>query len=809
MTKYLIAILVACFYSVICQAQTLRYVAKTGDDNNSGSINEPFETIARATKELRSGDTLFIREGVYNERIRLSKRNAKEEAPIVIKNYGDDNVIIDGSLSVEDLGSTGWEQYKGEIYRTQINAEITQVFVNRVWMMAARWPNARFDKGQGWDQSTWSEGRESRSSNTVECDDPGDGHDLAATGLDVTGAMAVMNTGKFVSCARMVVAHKAGQETFEFSPKFTRYLPVMHRYFLEGKLNLLDNETEWYFDPQDKYLYLWAPGGGVPKNVRAKTESCGISLDRSSNIKIQGLNFFARNFMISKGGKITIEDCIFDYPVYNKRSLGNHNLTLGCEIKNSPNNKVINCVLRNTDGLGIRVLGSNNTVVENCEFTNIDYTVAHQPMGGGTVVFRRSPNCIFRRNTVRTTGSARGIGFDGHSIMELNDFSDMCHLQRDGSTSEFGGGAKEMLFTHNWFSDNEKTSARFSDGPRGELPKSGMRTGVLRNNVTVKPHQSLTFMIKGDERYVYNNIAETNIVFSDTSNDPKKSGIHHNSVSANNATATYVSRVFPRYVKPSGTHLTNWESKGEKEKFKLLFYDWENRDYRPRPNSGLVDAGTVIEGITDRYRGEAPDIGAYELGDDNYWIPGRQLAISSRPIPMNNGETHYERVDLMWLKAYKSTASEVYFGESKEGLVSKGRFKNNMCHPGKLEKGKTYYWRVDAIVNGKIVKGDTWSFTAGVETIGEPIKLKSVTKEVRFDDETVKIYPNPSSEIINVEITEKGVMLSVFSLQGKKVLVKKMNGNKETINIGSLDNGIYILRIEKNGNFVYKKFIKM
>ena len=40
----------------------------------------------------------------------------------------------------------------------------------------------------------------------------------------------------------------------------------------------------------------------------------------------------------------------------------------------------------------------------------------------------------------------------------------------------------------------------------------------------------------------------------------------------------------------------------------------DNRDFRPKPNSVLIDAGTVINGITDSYEGAAPDIGAYEYG---------------------------------------------------------------------------------------------------------------------------------------------------------------------------------------------------
>lgn len=43
-------------------------------------------------------------------------------------------------------------------------------------------------------------------------------------------------------------------------------------------------------------------------------------------------------------------------------------------------------------------------------------------------------------------------------------------------------------------------------------------------------------------------------------------------------------------------------------------YDPENFDFRLKPHSAAVDAGTVLPTITDGFTGKAPDLGAYELG---------------------------------------------------------------------------------------------------------------------------------------------------------------------------------------------------
>jgi len=53
----------------------------------------------------------------------------------------------------------------------------------------------------------------------------------------------------------------------------------------------------------------------------------------------------------------------------------------------------------------------------------------------------------------------------------------------------------------------------------------------------------------------------------------------------------------------------------------LHLMDPKKFDFRPRPDSPLVDAGKVIPGITGGFVGKAPDIGAYEVGAPP-WRPG-------------------------------------------------------------------------------------------------------------------------------------------------------------------------------------------
>lgn len=65
--KFKILIAVLFLNSFFCFAKEF-YVAPSGNDAHNGTISNPFETIQRAQELAGSGDTVFIRGGVYTMR---------------------------------------------------------------------------------------------------------------------------------------------------------------------------------------------------------------------------------------------------------------------------------------------------------------------------------------------------------------------------------------------------------------------------------------------------------------------------------------------------------------------------------------------------------------------------------------------------------------------------------------------------------------------------------------------------------------------------------------------------------------------
>nr|WP_257153265.1 sugar isomerase [Bacillus cereus] len=80
------------------------YVSLTGSDLNPGTLDRPFATIQKAANVAKEGSTIYIRGGVYNQKVRVTHSGASG-APITFQNYQDEKVILDGSkVKLEDDG---------------------------------------------------------------------------------------------------------------------------------------------------------------------------------------------------------------------------------------------------------------------------------------------------------------------------------------------------------------------------------------------------------------------------------------------------------------------------------------------------------------------------------------------------------------------------------------------------------------------------------------------------------------------------------------------------------------------------------
>ena len=68
----------------------------SASDNNSGAETSPWLSIQKAAKVLKAGDTVYVKNGIYNEKVSVAN-SGTEDAPIVFKAYPGHTPIIDGN----------------------------------------------------------------------------------------------------------------------------------------------------------------------------------------------------------------------------------------------------------------------------------------------------------------------------------------------------------------------------------------------------------------------------------------------------------------------------------------------------------------------------------------------------------------------------------------------------------------------------------------------------------------------------------------------------------------------------------------
>jgi len=78
------------------------YVAISGSNNNAGTISAPWRTIQYGVDQLSAGDQLYIKAGLYAEKINIYN-SGSATSRILISNYNNDLVILDGTGNTNQI----------------------------------------------------------------------------------------------------------------------------------------------------------------------------------------------------------------------------------------------------------------------------------------------------------------------------------------------------------------------------------------------------------------------------------------------------------------------------------------------------------------------------------------------------------------------------------------------------------------------------------------------------------------------------------------------------------------------------------
>jgi hypothetical protein len=84
----------------------------------------------------------------------------------------------------------------------------------------------------------------------------------------------------------------------------------------------------------------------------------------------------------------------------------------------------------------------------------------------------------------------------------------------------------------------------------------------------------------------------------------------------------------------------------------------------------------------------------------------------------------------------------------------------------------------------------------------------SVLSNSNFTTSKVKLYPNPTSNVLNIESLGTIQTISVYNVLGQEVINKALNSTSTSLDVSSLNSGIYVVKTVVDGVASSTKFIK-
>lgn len=195
------------------------------------------------------------------------------------------------------------------------------------------------------------------------------------------------------------------------------------------------------------------------------------------------------------------------------------------------------------------------------------------------------------------------------------------------------------------------------------------------------------------------------------------------------------------------------------------------------------------------------------FGDENDGQFGSEashlLSVRGPQATVEVGETEVSNVDYTHADFVSSLVYEGYpegVGfecrkvTSSEPLIIPGilnEFGKILGSTDELEHSSIYVVKSYAVVNGETYYGAETTFQTWMEGVNEL-------------EETLKIYPNPTSGILNIQ-GEDMKSIEVYNTIGQCVMTQEVNGNDIQLNTESLNNGIYFLRVRANDGAVLNR----
>ena len=583
----------------LVSAADVYHVSSGGRAEAKGTADDPMSTIGEAAAKLAPGDTCVVHEGLYRECV-VPVSSGTADAPIAFRAARGERVVITGCEAL-----SGWNTSNG-VVSAHVPWPVDQVFIESAAMTPARHPN-RGTNMWSWDSIDFHQvGKTPVFTNSTLTQPPGFWKGARVWGLSrrlgwVSGSSIVEDSAP--GMLRLASANAPW------------YGGGKGRGYITGSRAAMDAPGEWC--QEDDTFYLLLPGGigdAPAPRIEVTKRRWSFDLSGRSHVRVVGFKMVAGAVNMIDATNCVVDGCSIEWPSFDNNIRGGFNRDRGIHPK--------------TPGLGVTMGGVSNAVLNS--------VVAHGTGDGVSLYggWHTVSNCVIHDFNLSATDCApitcTGVG---HTITRSTLFNGgrsilvHRHLKRGRITFNhlYNAGllSNDLGVTYTYQTNGEGTLIAYNHVHDNHGRKPGC-VGIYLDDMTSRHivHHNVVYGVteamamnppRSMAHLVYHNTLDGTIVSLGMYKSDKQdmtgtrfvNNILMTRLSSYMVNAEVGTNVFPG-VDPE-------------------FTDREAGDYTLRAESPAVDAGDLLQGFNDGFVGAAPDMGAYERGQEP-WRPGAEIS---------------------------------------------------------------------------------------------------------------------------------------------------------------------------------------
>jgi len=527
---------------------------------------------------------------------------------------------------------------------------------------------------------------------------------------------------------------------------------------------------------------------------------------------------------------ITVDNCIidskytFDYTEAGVGYKSNRGPSEGFYIRGGDHIEFMNSIVKNFTHANINVGKSSDTNSSEYNKIHDNITSSNLAYGGRTVIEDGTHYLEYYNNTI--DGSGVQNQFNGqnnhyhHNIIKNVRSSSLTHYHSGWgiSVSPYSNGedAIDNIFENNIIMDCESGGITIQNSEFAVVANNIFRNNILINNGKFVAHftgftqnqsSNIDLAIKIQDRYDWTNqqfvapftsgnTFQNNIIYN--SSNPAKILYHLDNSDPNGWTTLKIT--VAEFNNQNGQHNDIISNNIEADP---KFIDLINGDYHLQETSPAVNAGTTATATIDMddnaipFPGTLPDIGLFEY----------QVQTTNHPPTATN-------VVITGVSEVGQTLTLNYDFNDEDGDTENGSIIAWSTPTLELQRSTSATFVIPTGYCGDTIgawvhpidsTGNTPTY--GVAASNNMLDITCSTASIAsIDRDTFTIYPNPATNFLTIKNQQDFKNYSIINMVGQKIASGSLN--EETININTLEKGIYFIELSNEEKSMIKQFIK-